>query len=85
MATRITQDELLEAVTAVMRPLPAEKALTVNELVELSDRSKPTILAMLRKIKNQGRLEVLKVPRESIDGRITLVAGYRLKSMPKKK
>lgn len=52
--------------------------LTTQEISAKTGRCTRTTLAGLRLLNADGRLEIARVPRTSLDGRTTLVPGYKI-------
>lgn len=54
-------------------------ALTVRDLVQETGWTRTAILRGMRSLKEAGALEVIKVFREDLSGRVTRVPAYRLR------
>lgn len=84
---RITESELLEALRDASRRSGADDsgALTSHELADALGVSHVTVLVYLKRVKRAGQLEVVRINREGVDGRVSPVTGYRVKPTGKKK
>lgn len=80
---RVTETDILTALQEAMQKPQSQDGVTVTELIEASkaagekfgeEKIRGAIKALLR----DGRARVLKVYRESIDGRMQLVPAYQL-------
>lgn len=81
----ITEGELLEALTAAVRGAAPKDAKTVQEIADSSGVGYKRARRALALLKQQGRLVVHWIHRESLDGRQILVAGYTINPPSKKK
>ena len=84
---KITENELIDALRNASRRTAdnPDGAMTSHEMGEALGLSHRTIIEYLRKFKRTGRLEIVRVSREGIDGRVSPVTGYRVKKTPKKR
>jgi hypothetical protein len=79
----LTERDLIEAVLASAEAQgAAQGALTTAELAEQAGMSYTLTLAKLHRLQKEGRLEVVRMRRQSLDGRTTWVPAYRLKGEP---
>ena len=76
---KISTNELLDALTLAAGPRMADpdSTYTTAELRRLTRWSLRHILEVLHELKADGRIEVQKVQREAIDGRVQFVSAYR--------
>lgn len=75
-----TYDELVRALLGANASAPdREDGLTTVELGEKTGWHEKRVIDRLRKLKKEGRLEVVRVPRESLSGVIYMCPAYRLK------
>lgn len=73
-------DELIAALTEAMQAGGAgPEAMTSNELIAASGVAREPLLGGLRALQRAGRLEVVKVVRRDLSGRMMRVPGYRLR------
>lgn len=75
----MTEAQLLEELQQALVLTDAEEASTVREIADRLGVSPKTVRERLRALKRAGRLECVTVYRESIDGRMTPVPGFRLR------
>ena len=70
----------LEAFFRELQEAPKDEsgAMTTQEIMATTGRSMPDVQALLGKAKAAGRLKVVKVPREALDGAYRRVPGYIL-------
>lgn len=68
----------LEALLSELQQDPTDEsgAMTTNEIMEATGRSRHSISALLRKAKAAGRLKAVKVPREAVDGAVRNCPAY---------
>lgn len=59
-------------------PKDESGAMTTQEIMAATGRSMPDVQALLGRAKAAGRLKVVKVPREALDGAYRRVPGYIL-------
>lgn len=79
MTDTFTLDELLLALEGATRQPGASDAVRMETLSEATGLSRVTLAAQLRRLKAAGRVEVVKVPYERIDGAIVRVIAYRVR------
>ena len=78
--TSITQDDLLAALAEAIRPVEGPTdAKTMDEMMLTSGWGQDKLRRALKLAKQQGRLEVVQVVRESLAGATIRVPAYRLK------
>jgi Mn-dependent DtxR family transcriptional regulator len=77
----ITQNELLEALQAAMHGTPdaPEGGASSEDLARALHLSRETVRTWLRHLAREGRLDVLRVPRLSLGGKMVPHTLYRLK------
>ena len=75
--TEITRDEWLSALSEALK-LPEGSGLTSAELCTQIGIGDDALLRRLKALKAQGRLEVTRGYRESIDGIMRIVPVYRI-------
>jgi len=74
----VTENELLEALrTAVSAPDQGD-GMTTPELARALGWSENRVRRALRRLRAQGAIQPVRVPRETLAGVIQLVPGYRL-------
>ena len=74
----ITETELLQQVqVALFEASDPEGAMSVTELSEATDMPEPAVRRRLKKLINQGKVEVVKVPRTNIVGIVSRQYCYR--------
>lgn len=69
-------DELLAALLEAKND--QRVGMTTKELATALDWSNERVRERLRILKEQGRIDVITVRREILDGRVTNVPGYRM-------
>lgn len=75
-----TEQELIDALEqARLDEANAAGALTMDELVKATGRSKTTLRRELWSLKDADRLEVKRVKKQRIDGVWTVTTAYRVK------
>ena len=79
-SVRLTEHDLIEAILTAQVDSGAADALTVLDMVEQAGLSTGAVRAKLKDLARSGRLEVCKVRRSTIDGRLTWVPAYKLKT-----
>lgn len=75
----LTEQDLIEAILEAQAGEGPAGALTVHDLVEKTGMWDGCIREKLRRLQAMGRLDVCKVRRATIDGRVQAVPAYRLK------
>jgi hypothetical protein len=82
---KITTNEILDALQAAAASAPPSDhgARTLTEIRNETGWGEDQAKQRLKELKTGGLLEVVKVQRESLDGRRVMVPAYRL--TPKKK
>jgi hypothetical protein len=75
----ISTDDLLDALQAAMGPVDTCEASTVQDLVEKTGWGRTKVTGTLGRMAKAGRLEVVRVRRLALDGRIASLPAYRLK------
>ncbi len=79
MSNHVTETELLEQVQkALFETSDPAGAMSVFELSEATDMPEPAVRRRLRKLINQGEVEVVKVPRTNIVGTVARQYCYRM-------
>ena len=80
----LTEGELLQALQAALQEAQqaeaegADGALTARELTDVLGWYSGRVHRWLRTLKDQGKLEVIKVHREAVDGSSRVSPAYRL-------
>jgi hypothetical protein len=77
---RVTQDDLLDALRAALTKPANSDGATVQDLTLAMGCSEGKARKALKGLAQQGRLEVLKVYRPSLDGRMFSIPAYRIKA-----
>ena len=77
--TSFTLEELLEALQGAQVTAGTGDAVRMEQLVEATGLSRPTLSTQLRRLKEAGRVECVKVPYERIDGAWVRVIAYRVR------
>ncbi len=72
----INENEVLEAISEAMIP-KGDDAVTVSELVHQSGKPERVLRNIIRRLLRSGQVEVIKVHRYSMDGKLCKVPGYR--------
>jgi predicted transcriptional regulator len=62
-----------------------EAAMTTGEIAAATGRSRDKVIALLKIAKESGKLRCVRVRRENLDGRQTLVPGYEIVNRKGKK
>lgn len=76
----ITEAEVIQALEeAFARSEDGESAVTTVELVGATGKTTNCVREGLKRLMKEGRLECVRVPRLTLDGRTHPVPGYRLK------
>lgn len=77
----LTEQDLIEAVLEAQaaRAEGAEGALTMRELIKQTGWGERRVQLRLDELKCGGRLDVVRVNREALDGRMVRVPAYRLR------
>lgn len=75
-----SQSEILEAIREAMAAAPpsSEPGMTVNEIGAAIGRQPRMAREYVRTLIAEGRMTVTRVRRPALDGRMSLVPGYRL-------
>lgn len=81
---KVTQDDLLDALRQALTTPVAGEGLTGPELAQAMGCSISTARDALRGLQAEGRLEVVNVRRQRIDGRTMMVPAYRIKGKAKR-
>ena len=82
---KITESEIIEAIRAAQSTFDSpDDAFTVGELSVAMHLSIPIVREYLLALKATGKLEMILVKRESLDGRMRAVPLYRVKVPAKK-
>ena len=76
---KISQDDLLGALREALEKPSAVDGSTVAELTVAMQCAEGKVRQTLKVLAAQGRLDVLRVRRPSLDGRLMLVPAYRIK------
>jgi predicted negative regulator of RcsB-dependent stress response len=76
---KVTQDDLLAALRDALQKPSDGEGQTVAELRVAMQCAEEKVRQALRVLAAQGRLDVLRVRRPSLDGRLMLVPAYRIK------
>ncbi len=82
MATKltITENELVEALRSAMGPDEGPTdARTVQEMAATIGRAERFVRDNVRKLIAEGRVELVRVKRPAIDGRIQSLPAYRIR------
>ena len=74
----VTENELLEALRAAVATPDRGDGLTTPELARALGWSEHRVRAALRRLRAQGAIQPVRVPRETLSGVTQLVPGYRL-------
>ena len=78
----VTEAQLFQALQDALVLKDGEDGTTTAELVEATGMTVSKILKALGRLKKDGKLEHVRVMRETIDGRTHPRPGYRLKDNP---
>lgn len=78
----ITESELIAAILAAEPggTIDLRHGATSGELADLLGWSRGRTLQRLAAMKHAGQIEAVRVQRETLDDRLTLVAAYKLKT-----
>ena len=76
---KVTTDDLLDAIREALTKPEGGDWPTANELADGTGISLARVRKSLRKVANEGRLEVRQVYRPDISGRQVMVPAYRFK------
>ena len=76
---KITEDELLEALRSALYCTENDEGTSVHELSASLKCGDGKVRGLLRILASEGRLEVLRARRLSIDGRWNFIPTYRIK------
>ena len=74
----MTESELLEALRAAVATPDRGDGLTTPELAQALGWSEQRVRDALRRLRAQGAIQPVRVPRETLAGVVQLVPGYRL-------
>lgn len=77
---KITQSDIIDALRSALASPSDGEASTVNEIRAATGQSEERVRDYLHAMNKQGRLDVLRVRRPTLDGRNTIVPAYRIKS-----
>lgn len=84
--TKFTTNDILEAISAAVTvSADPDGAATKNEIVAASGLSEGMVTQRLMGLKREGRLEVVRVKREAIDGNMRSAPAYRVLPVARKK
>ena len=77
---KITEAEIIDAIREAATQLPArpEGAHSLKELCRATGVAREAMLDHLARLKATGRLEVVRIVQEGIDGRRAKVSAYRV-------
>lgn len=76
----LTESDLIAALLEARgEPGNADGALTMREIVQQTQWGERRLQLKLEEMKRAGRIEVVRVEREALDGRLVRVPGYRLR------
>lgn len=75
----ISDSEIMQALTAASGGSGPDEARTVAELCQITKQTDTRVRSALKQLKLSGRLELHRVRRESLDGRMAVVTGYTVK------
>ena len=75
----ITQDDLLQALADAMTSAGPDDAKTFAELEDAHGIGSSRLRKLLRRLHQQGRLEVINVKRPSLSGVLQPIPAYRIK------
>lgn len=81
--TNITQAEILDAIRDAVQTADVPDAFTMRELQDATGWGEKQARAKMRVAKLAGRVDVVRVERENLQGRMMPVLAYRLVA-PKK-
>lgn len=74
----VTESELLEALRAAVATPDRGDGMTTPELAQALGWSEQRVRDALRRLRAQGAIQPVRVPRETLAGVVQLVPGYRL-------
>jgi hypothetical protein len=76
----VTESELIAAILDAESsgPIDLRHGATSGEIAELLGWSRGRTLDRIKAMKHAGKLEAVRLPRETVDDRIAMVSGYRL-------
>jgi len=76
----ISTAELLDALRSAGgdSAVDLDGSFSTTELMEAMRWSRPAALQNLKQLKRDGALEIVRIRREAVDGRVMLMAGYRI-------
>jgi len=78
MDMNFTRDELVAAVTAALTsPHQSDEALTTREICKMTGKSEKVVRKILGELKEQGKIEVVWVPRLLLSGHYCDVPAYK--------
>jgi transposase len=80
MATRVTTNDMLEALRAAMAPVESGDGLTGSELAEKLGCCQATAQKWVRRWIKDGTLELVPLQRVRINGVRMTITGYRPKT-----
>ena len=77
---KVSTDDILDAIRQALAKPTDGKGSTVGDIAFKTGLSLAMVRRSLKTVSTQGRLEVLRVYRPDISGRMALVPAYRIKS-----
>lgn len=78
---RVTQDDLLDALRSALTTAPSDDGFTGPELARTMGCGENKVRQALRALLSEGRLDVITLRRQGLDGRAMSIKGYRLRKV----
>jgi hypothetical protein len=75
---KITQDDLLDALRWALTSTEGEVGMTGPELADAMGCTQAKARDALRRLAGEGRLAIVTLKRQALDGRTMTIKGYRL-------
>ena len=76
----ITTDDLLDALREAMGQTDSGDGRTVQEISSATGWATTTVRKHLGSLHREGRLEVVRVKRPCLDGRLASIPAYRIRA-----
>lgn len=69
-------EEIKKEIIEILKPKEDKEAFTTEEIISVLKWNKTKVQSLLKELKRRGKLEVVKVYREDVDGEYSLRPAY---------